>query len=140
MRAIWVPLVLGFMALLCSCRPDSSVSQLKWGVHRSARSANILNLLPEQSIEVCADKQDWMTAGQEAIQKWATAADRWGHIKVVACGQTADLTINLKGFESAGLNYFSEKPGRILLRSSATGNMLKALALHEFGHSFGLCE
>lgn len=128
-------------ATLFSCRPTATErSELQWGVHRMARNANILNMLPNQSVEVCADKQDWMTAGQEAIQKWATAIDRAGHLKVVACGQSADLTIKLQGFDSAGLNYFTERPGRIQLRSSATGNLLRALALHEFGHSFGLCD
>jgi hypothetical protein len=136
---------LGFLlilfAALQSCKPmDDAESRLQWGVHRSARSANLLNLLPNQSVEVCADKQDWVAAGQEAIQKWATAIDRWGHMKVVPCGQTADLTINLKGFGSAGLNYFTARPGRIFLKSSASGNFLRAVALHEFGHSYGLCD
>lgn len=135
----------GLMSLavlvMAGCKPASDAeSRLTWGVHQSARSANLLNLLPNQSVEVCADKQDWVAAGQEAIQKWATAINRWGHIKVVNCGQSADLTINMKGFDSTGLNYFTARPGRIFLKSTATGNFLRAVALHEYGHSFGLCD
>jgi len=123
------------------CKPPTEAeSRLQWGVHQSARSANILNLLPNQSVEVCADKQDWVAASHEAIQKWATAIGRWGHIKIVQCGQTSDLTINLQGFDSTGLNYFTARPGKIFMKSSASGNFLRALALHEFGHSFGLCD
>ena len=128
-------------AFVQGCKSSTEAeSRLQWGVHQSARSANILNLLPNQSVEVCADKQDWVAAGQEAIQKWATAIGRWGHIKVVQCGQTSDLTINLQGFDSTGLNYFTARPGKIFMKSSASGNFLRAIALHEFGHSFGLCD
>jgi len=137
---VHILLLLSITAALFGCRPTEMESRLKWGVHRSARNANILNLLPKQSVEVCADQQEWMTAGQEAIQKWSSAIGRAGHLKVVACGQSADLTINMSGFDSSGLNYFTERPGRILIRSSATGNLLRALALHEYGHSFGLCD
>jgi hypothetical protein len=123
------------------CKPPTEPeSRLQWGVHSSARSANLLNLLPNQSVEVCADKQDWVAASHEAIQKWSTAIGRWGHIKVVQCGQTSDLTINLQGFDSTGLNYFTARPGKIFMKSSASGNLLRAIALHEFGHSFGLCD
>jgi hypothetical protein len=128
-------------AFIQGCKPPTEPeSRLQWGVHQSARSANILNLLPNQSVEVCADKQDWVAAGHEAIQKWATAIGRWGHIKIVQCGQTSDLTINLQGFDSTGLNYFTARPGKIFMKSSASGNFLRAIALHEFGHSFGLCD
>ena len=128
-------------AMLQGCKPPTEPeSRLQWGVHNSARSANILNLLPNQSVEVCADKQDWVAASHEAIQKWATVIGRWGHIKIVQCGQTSDLTINLQGFDSTGLNYFTARPGKIFMKSSASGNFLRAIALHEFGHSFGMCD
>jgi hypothetical protein len=39
-----------------------------------------------------------------------------------------------------GLNYFTARPGKIFIKSSASGNFLRAIALHEYGHSFGLCD
>jgi len=132
---------LGALMSAAACRPlDTADSRLQWGVHKSGRSANILNLLPNQSIEVCADKEAWVQAAHEAIQKWSSAAGRWGHLKIVNCGQSSDLTINMSGFDSTGLNYFSQRPGKILLNSGASGNFLRAIALHEYGHSFGLCD
>ena len=131
-----------FFAALTGCKPfsEDDDGQLKWGVHRLARNANILNMLPNQSVEVCADRQDWVAASHEAIQKWATAIDRWGHMKVVNCGQAADLTIRVSPGDMTGLNYFTARPGRILIKSGASGNFLRAISLHEFGHSFGLCD
>lgn len=139
---ILMVLGLAFAAALMGCKPfsDDEDGQLKWGVHSMARNANILNMLPNQSVEVCADRQDWVAAGQEAIQKWATAIDRWGHIKVVNCGQSGDLTIRMSPGDMTGLNYFTARPGKILITGSASGNFLKAIALHEYGHSFGLCD
>lgn len=131
-----------FLGAITGCKPfsEDDDGQLKWGVHRMARNANILNMLPNQSIEVCADRQDWVAAGQESIQKWATAIDRWAHMKVVNCGQAADLTIRVSPGEMTGLNYFTARPGRIQIKSGASGNFLRAISLHEFGHSFGLCD
>lgn len=131
-----------WLAAFTGCKPfsEGEDGQLKWGVHRLGRNANILNMLPNQSVEICADRQDWVAAGQESIQKWATAINRWGHMKVVNCGQSADLTIRMSPGEMTGLNYFTERPGRILILGSASGNFLRAISLHEFGHSFGLCD
>lgn len=140
---LFIQNLIAFGALMSAvaCRPlDTADSRLQWGVHNSGRSANILNLLPNQSIEVCADQASWIQAAHEAIQKWSSAAGRWGHLKIVNCGQSADLTINMSGFDSTGLNYFSQRPGKILLNSGASGNFLRAVALHEYGHSFGLCD
>ena len=107
-----IVVILAGMAL-AGCRAGETESRVKWGVHNSARYANLLNLLPNQSVEVCADKEDWVSAGQEAIQKWSSAIGRWGHFKIVKCGESADLTIRMMGYESAGINYFTERPGRI---------------------------
>ena len=140
-RLHFIVLLLLMAGLLQGCKPPTEPeSRLQWGVHKSARAANLLNLLPNQSVEVCADKQDWVAASHEAIQKWAAALGRWEHIKIAPCGQRSDLTINVQGFESTGLNYFTARPGKIFMKSSATGNFLRAIALHEFGHSFGLCD
>ncbi|MCX6117715.1 MAG: hypothetical protein NT027_09250 [Proteobacteria bacterium] len=95
---------------------------------------------PNQSVEVCAQKSNWVTAGHEAIQKWSTVLGRWGHFKVNPCNSGSDLKINMQPFGQTGLNYFTENPGRIFIQSSASGDFLKAVVLHEFGHSFGLCD
>lgn len=118
--------------------PDNGESRLQWGVHKQARTANVLNLLPNQSVEVCADRQDFVAGVQEAIRKWASAIDRVDHIKINNCGQTSDLTIRL--YEGAPVNHYNARPGKIFLPASASGPLLRAYALHEVGHSFGLCD
>lgn len=126
---------------LFSCKSDDkSMSRLKWGIHNSARSANLLNLLPNQSVEVCAENPESIPAAHEAIQKWSSAIGRWGFFKIKECGQGADLRIDMFGYDATGLNYFSANPGKIYISSSSSGNFRKAIILHEYGHSFGLCD
>lgn len=124
-----------------ACKPeDQSLSRLKWGIHNSARGANLLNLLPNQSVEVCAENPESVPAAHEAIQKWSTAIGRWGYFKIKECGQGADLRIDMYGYNATGMNYFTAKPGKIYISSSSSGNFRKAIILHEYGHSYGLCD
>lgn len=135
-------LLLVFVALLTfACRQtDTTRSTVKWGVHEYGTNANVLNLLPNQTLEICAPNEEWVNAAKGAVQQWATAIGRWGFFEIKPCNSSANLRINMSGFGQAGLNYFTETPGRIYIQSNATGDMLKALVLHEYGHSFGLCD
>lgn len=127
--------------LMVSCKDtDENLARLRWGVHQMGLNANLLNLRPNESVEVCANDDDTVTFAHEAIKQWATAINRWDHIKVATCGQGADLKINISGFGQTGLNYFTERPGRIYVASNSSGNFRKAILLHEFGHSFGMCD
>ncbi len=138
-KIFWIALSAGFS--LTSCLPqDAQLSRLKWGIHASARNANLLNLLPNQSVEVCAENQESIPASHEAIKKWSEVIGRWGHFKILECGAGADLRINMSGYDATGLNYFTANPGKIFISSSASGNYRKAIILHEYGHSFGLCD
>lgn len=136
---VLILVVIAFMTFACRA-PESQRSTVKWGVHQMGSGANILNLLPNQSIEICAPSDDWLAAAKSAIQQWATPIGRWGHFEIKPCNSSSNLVINMQGFGQAGLNYFTDTPGRIYIQSNATGNMLKALILHEYGHSFGLCD
>jgi hypothetical protein len=130
------------MAALSACQktPAPAESRAKWGFVNGGQYANLLNLEPNQSVSICSPDADWSAAARFAIEQWATVLGRWGYFKVLNCGDSADLTINMQGFDSVGLNYFRASPGRIFLQSSASGDYLKALALHEYGHSFGMCD
>jgi hypothetical protein len=124
-----------------SCRsiePDGG--RAKWGIHSLARGANILNLLPGQSVEVCAGDQETIAASHDAIKQWSEAIGRWGHFKINDCGSGSNLRINMSLFNEIGFNYFTINPGQIYIASFARGNYRKAIILHEYGHSFGLCD
>ena len=129
-------------AALSSCRPEvaQNVSRIKWGVHQEARNANLLNLLPGQSVSVCAPNDEWTKNAHDAIKQWGSAIGRWGFFEVKDCDQKSDLRIDIQGFENTGLNYFTSRPGRVFIDASATGRFAKAITLHEFGHSFGMCD
>ena len=129
------------MGALFSCKSeDQNLSRLKWGVHLSARNANLLNLLPNESVEVCADNPESIPAAHEAIQKWSTVIGRGGYFKIKDCGQGADLRIDMYGYDAAGMNYFSARPGKIYISTTSSGDFRKALILHEYGHSYGMCD
>jgi hypothetical protein len=140
MRNVSIFILMILTTALVGCRDVTNDSRVKWGVHNSARSANLLNLRPAQSVEICADNKDHIPAAHFAIEQWATALGRWGHFKVLDCGKGATLRINMDGFEQTGLNFFTGNPGRVFVNGSASGNYLKAISLHEFGHSYGLCD
>lgn len=131
--------VIALLTFACQ-QTDSTRSTVKWGVHQMAPNANILKLLPNQTLEICAPSEEWLTAAKGAVQQWATAIGRWGFFEIKPCNSSANLRINMSGFDQAGLNYFTDNPGRIYIQSSATDNMLRALVLHEYGHSFGMCD
>jgi hypothetical protein len=131
-----------FAWALSSCRSEQveNESRLQWGVHQMAYGANLLNLRPTQTVEVCAPKQEWVQYAQEAIQKWSSALGRWGHFQVNPCRSGSTLKINLIPGDELGLNYFTEKPGRIYIGSNLGNKLARAVILHEFGHSFGMCD
>lgn len=138
-QLLWVALV---ALVAASCRPTttSDRSTAKWGIRNDGATANILNLKPNQSLAICAPNQEWQNAIVSGVEQWATAIGRWGYFKVTDCNSPSDLLINIVPSNSLGLNYLNAVPGRIELLSTSTGNMLKALALHEVGHSYGLCD
>lgn len=140
MRGILNYIFIILAVTMVGCRDGNAVSRVKWGVHNSAKWANLLNLRPNQSVEICSDNQEHIPAAHFAIEQWATAIGRWGHFKVLDCGKGAALRINMEGFDQTGMNMFTGNPGRIQVKSSATGSFLKAIALHEYGHSYGLCD
>lgn len=130
---------LGFMS---SCQDGTKVgeSRLKWGMHQLGRSANLLNLLPGQSVSVCAPNDEWTKNAHEAIRQWSSAIGRWGHFAIKNCNERSTLRIDMQEYAASGLNYFSQNPGRILIDANSVGSINRALILHEFGHSYGLCD
>lgn len=127
--------------LLTACgKPSTDNYEVMWGVHTMARSANLLNLKPRQSVEVCTDASDRLAAAHDAIRKWATALGRWGHFTLNPCNSNSTVKINILPGNQVGLNYFTANPGRIFIQSNATGKFMSAIMLHEFGHSFGMCD
>ena len=114
-------LFLVLIALLTfACRqPQTDRSTVKWGVHQMGPNANILNLLPNQTLEVCAPNDEWISAAKSAVQQWATAIGRWGYFEIKPCNSSANVKITMSGFDQAGLNYFTENPGRIYIQSNA---------------------
>ncbi len=145
-KLIQAPFVFAVLSLLllasCNASNDktSNRSKLQWGEHASGMYANLINLKPNESVEVCADDPEWIPAAHSAIEKWSTVLGRWGHFKVNNCGAGSTVKINMSPFNQTGLNYFTENPGRIYIQGSAQGNFMKAIVLHEFGHSFGMCD
>ncbi len=123
-----------------SVNPEQKKSEVKWGVHSGGLQANLLNLLPRQSVEVCGQSAEQMNAAVAGIQKWSTVISRWGQFSVKPCGSQSNLVINIEGSSVVGLNYFMQNPGLIYVMSSATGHYLEAILLHEMGHSWGLCD
>jgi hypothetical protein len=130
----------------CMPQNETEGSAVKWGVHSNAPSANILNLRPGETMEVCGRFQDPQQktaheqAAQAAIQQWATAINRWGHFKLNPCGSGSKLVINIQAGNQTGLNYFSYNPGQIYIGRTSNPNFLRAVILHEIGHSFGMCD
>ena len=135
---------LGLLALAtAACGPvdhGENQSVVKWGMHSYGLRANLLNLLPGQSVEVCAQTNEQLNAAVTAIEKWATVINRWGKFSVKPCGSRSNLVITVQGSSVVGQNQFTANPGRILVMGSASGDFLQAILLHEIGHSWGLCD
>ncbi len=117
-----------------------SQSTLEWGVHPSYSSANLLRLEPDQSVEFCGPTHQHIGYAENGFRQWAEALNRWDHIKVNPCGSKSHQVINLMRSGNLGMNHFTGNPGLIEVSSTATGDFLHALILHELGHSFGLCD
>ena len=124
----------------CGSQSGESNSEMKWGVHQSGLRANLFNLRPGQSVEICGQTAQQTQYAIEAIEQWATPIRRWGHFHVKPCGSGSNLRIYIQGSSVWGLNQFTLNPGYIQVYSQASGMMLKALLLHEIGHSWGLCD
>jgi hypothetical protein len=129
-------------AFLSACGRDiETESNPSWNTHRAARFANLLTLSPNETVELCGPTNEHVAAGVDAIRQWAEPIGRWGHFRVQDCGSGSDLRINIRNSNQyVGLNYLTSNPGLIYTRTGASGNFLKALMLHEIGHSWGLCD
>jgi hypothetical protein len=131
----------GLFTFACGSQADvHKNSEMKWWMHEYGLQANLLNLLPGQSVEVCAQTDEQRQATIDGIKQWATVIGRWGHFTVKSCGSGANLVVNVQGSSVTGQNWFMSNPGSILVLFSASGDFLKAILLHEMGHSWGLCD
>lgn len=140
------------VGVVVACLPATSQrsgSRTEWYLMKNWQQANLLSVLPGQSVSVCTQvaKPEWVPATEWAIEQWARAAGRWGYFKLVPCEEPANLKIRLRyPTEGEGnplaMNYYSNKPGVIVIGTGerAKGDYLKAVMLHEIGHSWGLCD
>lgn len=144
MQIVQTSLVASILVLsFASCNDPSrggAASRVKWGQLNGGETANIIGISPGESLEFCSDDPAAVAGAERATEKWSSVIGRWGHFKMNKCGSQSTVKINISGFGQTGLNYWNANPGRIYVNSSATGNFLNAILLHEVGHSFGLCD
>ncbi len=143
LRIVKIIYLLSVAIVVGSCAPPDAKgksSRIEWGMLQGGGTANIIGLLPGDSLEFCSSDPADVAGAERATERWATAIGRWGHFQMNKCSSNSTVTINIAKFSSVGLNYWNSRPGRIFVNSGASGDFLNAILLHEVGHSFGLCD
>jgi hypothetical protein len=142
-----ITLALFAQVFLMSCNSSANrKTRLKWDLLGQADYANMLSVLPNESVEICSSDQELIDEAKSAIQQWSVAINRWGHFKLNDCGKGSDLRINMVPFTPTAQenilarNFYWKNPGHIDVLFNITGDFKKAVVLHELGHSFGLCD
>lgn len=159
-------LLLGLLSfiVLAACGPKhmsegSSESSLMWGHLKYNEGGKIwlINVGPTDEVEICTSKstpsEEAFQLADSSIRKWVKPMGRDKAVKIVKCGETTgsgkkfniDITLNSSKSscaQSGVLGWTMVTTGEVHLCKSAHRNqtLLMNVTLHEFGHTFGMCD